>query len=250
MYIVPLASLMQDIYNLPVSIISACSFTALNSIHIHIHKFFSLSSCFPFFLPFFLIVSPKFRDRKLSILALKGCFYIGTSLLQTICLISLVGGMILVPSLPYGCVGCYPLNRQCGWHRNILSLCRVSGRASSPFVVVTTLSGVGSVPYLLESKALRVGLNLVPLPLSVWSAPQEVIAEANEAFWDREDLSTTCVCICGSTWNQTQAVNLPLLHSSQISCKGVAWRGGLEDAMLWLQELRWLHCQLIPGLSL
>lgn len=61
----------------------------------------------------------------------------------------------------------------------------MSGRASSLLVVVTTLSGVGSVPYLLELKALRVGLNLVPLLLSVWSAPQEVIAEANEARGDR-----------------------------------------------------------------
>ena len=61
----------------------------------------------------------------------------------------------------------------------------MSGRASSLLVVVTTLSGVGSVPYLLELKALRVGLNLVPLLLSVWSALQEVIAEANEARGDR-----------------------------------------------------------------
>ena len=102
----------------------------------------------------------------------------------------------------------------------------MSGRASSLLVVVITLSGVGPVLYLLELKALRVGLNLVPLPLSVWSAPQEVIAEANEARGYREDLSTSCVCIRGSTRNQTQAVNLPLLHSSQIWCKGVAWSGG------------------------
>ena len=102
----------------------------------------------------------------------------------------------------------------------------MSGRAFSLLVVVTTLSGVGSVPYLLELKALRVGLNLVPLPLIVWSGPQEVIAEAIEALGVREDLSTSCVCIRGSTQNQTQAVNLPLLHSSQIWCKGLAWRRG------------------------
>lgn len=128
----------------------------------------------------------------------------------------------MVPSLSYGCVGCYPLNRQCGWHRNTFKSVQSVQVGLPPLVVVYPVR-CGSVP-TYWSQSPEVGLNLVPLPLSVWSASQEVIAEANEAFRDREDLRTTC--IRGSTWNQTQAVNLPLLHSSQISCKGVAWRVG------------------------
>ena len=97
MYIVLLASLMQDIFNLPVPITSACLFTTLNTpMHIHIHisvfKIFLLSSCFPSFLPFFLFLLNSQRQKAIYS-GLEGVFPHG-NIPAVDCLSNVFGGRV------------------------------------------------------------------------------------------------------------------------------------------------------------
>ena len=79
--------------------------------------------------------------------------------------------------------------------------CSVRGGVCSPVAGVETL---------------KIGFDLVPLPLNACSGLKEMIAEGSEALAVTEDIFTNCVVICSSAQWQPKVMFLSLLCSSQI----------------------------------